>query len=979
MKLQYIFLLCFFSVLGNQLLAQPNNAQTAANTYLRKKFSQLSRPPIPDTTREYLYDMVAHTVDDDFFHRQCPQPSNTENWFLLYEEMYYAAYDTMPLETVSSVFDRVYMTSDPAIPIGIVDLDYYRFKPNAFSTPLYFDFFPAQDSIADKSGRPSFPYYSDNVFSAAPLVASSSFRDVVFRIDPSFMFRDYINLPYYGSPFQVKVDFGDGVGWRLINPSIISDFPIVYASDGDKLISVGIFDDGSGLVKLSHSNFSVGKDAMTPQPSFVITSVPGLKASVYRNCPVEPSGDSLHKVVIFVEGWDMLDLVPRWNTTSEENYSDMIKDPKIAQLANWGYDFVMVDWGNSRQDLRTNASNLIGLIEYLKCHLKRTGANKHQFVILGHCMGAIVSRYALTQMESTGHQTECDPETGHNCRLFITDDAPNQGANLPMAVQHLYKFGFGLIPGNSVVKKKIAEAFNLFLHGTAAKQLLMHHVDTKTPTNEYSEHQERINFVADLQSMGNYPQHCKLVALSNGSMADLNQTREFDGALRVANDDLLNFNGSIFLRVLGIKLSVFDMAVHMQTNPQGSGNVFNVNLNISKIKLQFGFWFVNVVSVPVISFTKAESMSNFNNPLCVRAGGVIDKNWGKINDVSTNYYLLDIKGMTSGGCYNFRASAGIPWLANGNVTFSLCSDGLHWGFLPVSSALDYTPGPAQMDIESEGSYKYTSTATPYDVIIGIPGSWSLLNVPDLTYKNNRPHRFMRNDASSNLFRSCERLSDNTLNTRFMLNREIGDDQLYLDNLDLNRKGLFESEFDLFVNCNNPFYTYPPAVFGGMMEAAYSKDGDLVTTGPSGLAIFKYDAVNSPSGNGLVACSMPSNYQTINTPMFICCENFSRSPKAQPPSEMGETPKLGLRLFPNPVASGPVTAEVEWLGGSQAEFVVSDMFGRLIGRQTLDVADSRGKLVVELDFSNTLNLPNGIYLISVFDGSRCAAQKLVIQN
>lgn len=388
-------------------------------------------------------------------------------------------------------------------------------------------------------------------------------------------------------------------------------------------------------------------------------------------------------------------------------------------------------------------------------------------------------------------------------------------------------------------------------------------------------------------------------------------------------------------------------ALDLKTNPQGSGNVFNVSMNLNKIKIKIGFWFINVQSIPAYSFSKSESMNNFNNPLCVRAGGVIDKNWGKISGVSADYYLLDIKGLTSGGCYNFSARAGIPWLANGNANFSICSDGLHWGFLPVSSALDYTPGPAQMDIEAEGNYKYSSTATPYDVIVGIPGSWSGQIVSDFTYKNNRNHRFTRNDAESNLLRSCEQLADGEPNYRFLLNREIGDDQLYLDNLDLNRKGLFESEYDLFVNCNNPFYDYP-TLGGGMMEAAYSKNNDLVTTG-SGEATFKYDGVNSPSGNGLVSCGMPSNYNTINTPMFVCCENFSRSTKVQPPVAMNKPEKLSMSIFPNPVSDGPIRAEIEWQGGNQAEFIVSDLMGRTVGVQKVDVDDVSGKLVVTLNF------------------------------
>lgn len=164
MKYSAYLLFFLFAFIGSQLMAQPFNPQREANAYLRKKFSHLKRPPMADTTRDYLYDMVAHTVDDEFFHRKCPKISNEENWFLLYEEMYYAAYDTMPLETVSSVFDRAYMNNSRVIPIGIIDKDYYKFKSNAFSTPIYFNFFPALDSIADKVPRPGFPFNSDNIF-----------------------------------------------------------------------------------------------------------------------------------------------------------------------------------------------------------------------------------------------------------------------------------------------------------------------------------------------------------------------------------------------------------------------------------------------------------------------------------------------------------------------------------------------------------------------------------------------------------------------------------------------------------------------------------------------------------------------------------------------------------------------------------------------------------------------------------------------
>lgn len=82
------------------------------------------------------------------------------------------------------------------------------------------------------------------------------------------------------------MDFGDGLGWRLVNPSIVNDFSVVYPTKGQKSIAVGIFNDGSGLLKLSLSQFVVGNAETTPQPSSVI-GLPGLKASVYKIAPLD--------------------------------------------------------------------------------------------------------------------------------------------------------------------------------------------------------------------------------------------------------------------------------------------------------------------------------------------------------------------------------------------------------------------------------------------------------------------------------------------------------------------------------------------------------------------------------------------------------------------------------------------------------------------------------------------------------------------
>src|SRR5690606_13123572 len=50
-------------------------------------------------------------------------------------------------------------------------------------------------------------------------------------------------------------------------------------------------------------------------------------------------------------------------------------------------------------------------------------------VVLGQSMGGVIARWALRDMEDKGQN--------HQTRLFISYDAPHQGANVPQGYQHL--------------------------------------------------------------------------------------------------------------------------------------------------------------------------------------------------------------------------------------------------------------------------------------------------------------------------------------------------------------------------------------------------------------------------------------------------------------------------------------------------------------------------------------------------------------
>ena len=220
------------------------------------------------------------------------------------------------------------------------------------------------------------------------------------------------------------------------------------------------------------------------------------------------------------------------NRSVSDIYEEMIKTEKLAELRNFGYTFVVVDWKNSRKDIVENAMSLVGLLDNLKCLFPESD---HEFVLIGESMGGLIGRYALSFMEtedyqdgySVGNSTiePCLPELMHKTRLFMTFDTPHQGANIPLAYQWMYDEGASKVPLLAGYSPLSLTLFVLMktqmLYATAAKQMLIYHLDNKRLVSSsgnqkvynYFQHGDRTNFVNALADIGNYPQHCKLMAL----------------------------------------------------------------------------------------------------------------------------------------------------------------------------------------------------------------------------------------------------------------------------------------------------------------------------------------------------------------------------------------------------------------------------------------------------------------------------------
>src|SRR5690606_7326330 len=147
----------------------------------------------------------------------------------------------------------------------------------------------------------------------------------------------------------------------------------------------------------------------------------------------------LGKQLIEVEGLDPCDSFNYFDLVTNTEYSgpqglnvDLDPNPSIVYTLNQAiededYDLVFVNFRNSRDYIQRNAYMVEAVIEWVNTN--KTGSEKN--VVLGMSMGGLVARYALRHMETTSRT--------HDTKLYISHDAPHQGANVPIAFQAMVR------------------------------------------------------------------------------------------------------------------------------------------------------------------------------------------------------------------------------------------------------------------------------------------------------------------------------------------------------------------------------------------------------------------------------------------------------------------------------------------------------------------------------------------------------------
>ena len=211
-------------------------AQTSVdsiNWQLRALFTNLAKPVPP---RLFNWDMAVHTVDSSLFIPiNYTDTISIDNWYEMYTEMRNSAYDTIPMITADSVINHCYQVGPDTINIASMFYDYYRFKPDAMTTNIYFDFDTVNNILTDKIIRPGFPYDIFKVFSASPITNTAKRNQVIFRFAPDNTFYDNFNpldANAGNSGTILRVNFNEGTGWHNVTLGQECLIPIYFTNAG---------------------------------------------------------------------------------------------------------------------------------------------------------------------------------------------------------------------------------------------------------------------------------------------------------------------------------------------------------------------------------------------------------------------------------------------------------------------------------------------------------------------------------------------------------------------------------------------------------------------------------------------------------------------------------------------------------------------------------------------------------------------------
>ncbi len=1032
------------------ILAHKSNSQyellKGINQDLRKLFSQIT---FPDPSVNFLQQRSAKLIDSTYYTHYNPDSIlYAGTWIQMYEEMYYAAHDTNDYPSIDSVLskmERQNSFSCDTIDIAILNVRLYQLKKEALKSGTYFIFDTINDILYNNPGNLVSPYILDSLFIASPMENVSYNKDVNYKISPENIFTDSKTNIEMRDKFWLQIDFGDGLGFRTINPDVVSSEYALYPTKGTYPITTQLVDKSTNLVEyVSKSEIRILSDIACKHPDSVFR-VPGMAVGVYKTC-TDPSLPT--KKIIIVEGFDPM------GTYGPTKYYDKIVENHLDVMGNFGYEYYIINWRDARRDMRLNAYSLLLLIEKMKQDSKAMGDDQ-QFVIVGASMGGLIARYTLNYMESDHYQNNDyepffveagDPYTApflngnpgfslewrnyandvdrlkklHNCRLFISVDAPHQGAAIPITYQYLYRLADPIastaftaaqaslvlryiLKQKRITRNKINYTLSM-LDGKSPRQLLKNWVPKATTLAFFgrtyianSSHHTFYSQMKSFQGADIIPRYCKTVAVSDGAMDGSRNQNVHTGAPRPTNDIMLKVDHALDARILWLRVNLMEFKAELKTNPEMvEKEILNIQLGIRLYYLKLSWFDVKVdhFSIPLIRVRK--KIKNMHS-YATGAGGTNNLLASTNINAKTYHY----------GKNDWKILGGfLGWQTTGSVT----SNGLDICFVPVESALDYNGGslPWSNNLLNTGNtnLSYLLAHTPFDVIAGevhrkknpITSSKNIKNFEhgDIRNENDRVFNLTGRPAHGSetallpngepdenaqyAFHTCA-MNGVYGAKRTWLSMEIGDEEMYLENFYLPYTATYRPEYNIKVNISNPNYESPSYYASNVKKGIFSKDKAFDVINPHGFAQFEVDMGNSPALPALEGeTSLSGPYNMHDEPFAICCQPSLAGPENETNTwKKQATKEYELLVFPNPTNQTHSIFVKSTLPPKAEEVTIQlvSVLGQVVYQK--QVPKAKG----ESSFQHTVNLydialTTGLYVLKLQTADKTLTSKILIE-
>ncbi len=289
-------------------------------------------------------------------------------------------------------------------------------------------------------------------------------------------------------------------------------------------------------------------------------------------------------------GWDVFitGADDRWKADEDTEFLREFPT-QFNDLCALGYDVMFLDFEDGADYIQRNAFVLEELIKKVnatkispKIDKKNPSLNqnfKHENIIVGASMGGQIARYALADMERNKEE--------HCTRMYISFDSPQQGANIPLALQ-----GGAWFFSEIGLNRKLWESLNY----PAAKQMLIEHltnaVDKGHIKLEVGDYSEAINtslppnplrtaYMSEIANLG-YPQKTQNLAISCGSKIATPQDGNFAAGANVFDYNLIADGGASFAKM--------DLFASSGANPFSPSTVLKKKCLLSQEQTFFPQW-----------------------------------------------------------------------------------------------------------------------------------------------------------------------------------------------------------------------------------------------------------------------------------------------------------------------------------------------------------------------------------------------------